>query len=71
MLTLEPYFVYGIKSDTRQNILFESEERIIYPAGGVLVVHSLDDERQQRYIHLRNKQRPLNVICISPKKYKT
>lgn len=68
-LSLEPEFVYGINPDTRQNIFFVSNETIIYPAGGVLVVHSFQHQRQQHYIHLRNKQRPLNVICISPNKY--
>jgi hypothetical protein len=68
-LVLEPAFVYGINPDTLQNIFFASNETIIYPAGGVLVVHNFEHQRQQLYIHLRNKQRPLNVICISPDKY--
>ncbi|XP_065338039.1 cilia- and flagella-associated protein 57 [Cloeon dipterum] len=67
-LALQPHFIYGLKPSTTHNVHFASNECIIYPAGGVLVLHSLQDPRSQKYIHLHNKLKPINAICISPKK---
>ncbi|XP_059470478.1 cilia- and flagella-associated protein 57 [Neocloeon triangulifer] len=67
-LALKPNFIYGLKSSTALNVNFASNEDVIYPAGGVLVLHSLQNPRNQKYIHLHNKLKPLNVLCISPNK---
>ena len=68
VFSLKPSFIYGLNSSTRQNAHFISESQILYPAGGVLVLQALDEAHSQTYIHLRDKQRPLNVVCVSPSK---
>jgi hypothetical protein len=68
VLALNPNFIYGLNSQTKQNAYFLSNDKIIYPSGGVLVIQDLNESHNQTYIHLHDKQRPLNVLSMSPKK---
>jgi hypothetical protein len=63
--TTEPQIFYGLTNGIKGNASYISENEILYPAGGVLIVHDYK-EKLQRYIKLEEKDKHVNFICVSP-----
>jgi hypothetical protein len=63
--TIQPQVFYGLTNDIKGNASYISENEILYPAGGVLILHNYM-QKLQRYIKIPEKQKPINIICVSP-----
>lgn len=62
---LVPKFFFGINTQIKGNVHYITEEEVIYPNGGVLVVHNFPGKRQ-KYIKLPEKGYNVNLIVLSP-----
>ncbi len=49
--TLEPTYVFGLKSDVNDNVHYVDETTVVYPAGSTLVVYNVDT-KTQRFIQV-------------------
>ncbi|PNF35437.1 Cilia- and flagella-associated protein 57 [Cryptotermes secundus] len=63
--TIQPRIFYGLKNGIIGSASYISENEILYPAGGVLIVHNYT-QKLQRYIKLEEKDKHVNIICVSP-----
>ncbi|CAH0405353.1 unnamed protein product [Chilo suppressalis] len=56
---------YGLRTDIQYNAHFLTESEIIYPAGGVIVVHN-HLQKKQKFIRLQDKHKPIKSLVLSP-----
>jgi hypothetical protein len=63
--TIQPRIFYGLTNDIKSNASYISENEILYPAGGVLIIHNYT-QKLQRYVKLEEKDKHVNLICVSP-----
>lgn len=68
--TLKPSFFFGLTTQVNGNCLFLSENEIVYPASGVLVIYDIDQHRQ-KYIHLAEPQKVITAMALCINKYDT
>lgn len=64
---LTPRIFWGLTTSIKGNINYVSDLDVLYPAGGVLVIHNYV-QMTQFYIKLPEPQKVLNIICVSPNK---
>ncbi|XP_054279032.1 cilia- and flagella-associated protein 57-like [Macrosteles quadrilineatus] len=64
---LAPRIFWGLTTSIKGNINYVSDLDVLYPAGGVLVIHNYV-QMTQFYIKLPEPQKVLNIICVSPNK---
>lgn len=63
-VSLQPKFVYGLRSDIKGNVHFLESQEIVYPVAGVIAIHDSKNHKQ-KFLRLSNKSVP-TVIAISP-----
>ncbi|XP_067002116.2 cilia- and flagella-associated protein 57 [Anabrus simplex] len=63
--SLHPHIFYGLKTGIRGNALYLTEHDILYPAGGVLVVHNFT-HKTQKYINLPDRKKVVNILLLNP-----
>lgn len=63
-ITIQPKFVYGLRSDIKGNIHFLENQEVIYPVAGVIAIHDFKLHKQT-FIRLAEHHIP-TVIAISP-----
>ena len=61
----QPRAIFGLKTNVKGNVHFITDEDIIYPAGGVLVCHNIN-QRRQKFIKLNDKGINVTSIIVSP-----
>lgn len=66
--TLKPTFFFGLTTQVNGNCLFLSENEVVYPASGVLVIYDID-RHKQKYIHLAEPQKVITAMALCINKY--
>ncbi|CAG4978626.1 unnamed protein product [Parnassius apollo] len=56
---------YGLRTDIQYNAHFLSDSEIIYPAGGVIVIHN-HLQKKQKFIRLQDKHKPIKSLVLAP-----
>ncbi|XP_075972690.1 testes of unusual size isoform X1 [Anticarsia gemmatalis] len=56
---------YGLRTDIQYNAHYLSESEIIYPAGGVIVIHN-HLQKKQKFIRLQDKHKPIKSLVLAP-----
>ncbi|XP_050681259.1 cilia- and flagella-associated protein 57 isoform X2 [Leptidea sinapis] len=56
---------YGLRSDIQYNAHYLSESEVLYPAGGVIVIHN-HLQKKQKFIRLQDKHKPIKSIVLAP-----
>ncbi|XP_053620233.1 cilia- and flagella-associated protein 57 isoform X1 [Plodia interpunctella] len=56
---------YGLRTDIQFNAHYLTESEIIYPAGGVIVIHN-HLQKKQKFIRLQDKHKPIKSIVLAP-----
>ncbi|XP_049879809.1 cilia- and flagella-associated protein 57 [Pectinophora gossypiella] len=56
---------YGLRTDIQYNAHYLSESEILYPAGGVLVIHN-HLQKKQKFIRLQDKHKPIKSLVLAP-----
>ncbi|KAJ2947907.1 hypothetical protein O0L34_g9698 [Tuta absoluta] len=64
---LSARILYGLRTDIQFNAHFISESEILYPAGGVMVIHN-HLQKKQKFIRLQDKHKPIKSLVLSPNK---
>ncbi|RZF41535.1 hypothetical protein LSTR_LSTR000249 [Laodelphax striatellus] len=64
---LQPHLFLGLNNTIKGNATFITEDDVLYPAGGVLVIHNYL-ERTQRYIKLPRHLNTVSMLVVSPNK---
>nr|CAD7403161.1 unnamed protein product [Timema cristinae] len=64
---LTPRIIFGLKTNIKGTATFITDHEILYPVGGVLSLHNYTQKRQ-RYIKFPDKQKNINIICVSANK---
>ncbi|XP_039288105.1 cilia- and flagella-associated protein 57 isoform X2 [Nilaparvata lugens] len=64
---LEPHMFLGLNPTIKGNATYLTDHNIIYPAGGVLVIHDYV-QQEQKYIKLPDASKVISRIVISPNK---
>lgn len=62
--TLVPKFVFGLTPGLADNCLFLNDEKIIYHATGVLVVHDTSNN-SQKFVHLNEPQKTVTTMSLN------
>lgn len=68
--SLVPKYVYGLTVGLTDNCMFVNEEKIIYPASGVIVVHDTLNDSQE-FVNLKKPQGRITAMDLDIKKYDT
>lgn len=63
-VSLQPKFVFGLRSDIKGNVHFLESQEIVYPVAGVIAIHDYKHHKQ-KFLRLSSKSVP-TVIAISP-----
>lgn len=63
-ITIQPKFVYGLRSDIKGCICFLENHEVIYPVAGVIAIHDFKLHKQ-KFLRLAENHIP-TVIVISP-----
>lgn len=66
--TLKPKFFFGLTTQVNGNCLFLTENDIVYPASGVLVIYNISHHRQ-KYIQLDEPQKVITAMALCINKY--
>ncbi|XP_046965131.1 cilia- and flagella-associated protein 57 [Vanessa cardui] len=56
---------YGLRTDIQYNAHYMTDSEIIYPAGGVIVIHN-HIQKKQKFIRLQDKHKPIKSIVLAP-----
>ncbi|KAM3967911.1 testes of unusual size [Aphomia sociella] len=56
---------YGLRTDIQYNAHYLTESEIIYPAGGVIVIHN-HLQKKQKFIRLQDKHKPIKSLILAP-----
>ncbi|XP_039276040.1 cilia- and flagella-associated protein 57 [Nilaparvata lugens] len=64
---LQPHLFLGLNNTIKGNATFITDDDILYPAGGVLVIHNYLS-RTQRYIKLPRHLNTISMLVVSPNK---
>ncbi|XP_026319729.1 cilia- and flagella-associated protein 57 [Hyposmocoma kahamanoa] len=56
---------YGLRTEIQFNAHYLSESEIIYPAGGVIVIHN-HLQKKQKFIRLQDKHKPIKSLVLAP-----
>lgn len=63
-ISIQPKFVYGLRSDIKGNIHFLENQEVIYPVAGVVAIHDYKTHKQ-KFLRLAVNHKP-TVIALSP-----
>lgn len=63
-ISIQPKFVYGLRSDIKGNIHFLENQEVVYPVAGVIAIHDYK-RHKQTFLRLSDNSTP-TVIAISP-----
>ncbi|XP_045500621.1 cilia- and flagella-associated protein 57 isoform X1 [Colias croceus] len=58
-------FFYGLRTDIQYNAHYLTDSEIIYPAGGVIVIHN-HLQKKQKFIRLQDKHKPIKSLVLAP-----
>ncbi|CAF4793044.1 unnamed protein product [Pieris macdunnoughi] len=56
---------YGLRTDIQYNAHYLTDSEIIYPAGGVIVIHN-HLQKKQKFIRLQDKHKPIKSLVLAP-----
>ncbi|XP_022822197.1 cilia- and flagella-associated protein 57 isoform X2 [Spodoptera litura] len=56
---------YGLSTDIQYNAHYLTESEILYPAGGVIVIHN-HLQKKQKFIRLQDKHKPIKSLVLAP-----
>ncbi|XP_072943065.1 cilia- and flagella-associated protein 57 isoform X1 [Epargyreus clarus] len=56
---------YGLRTDIQYNAHYLTDSDIIYPAGGVIVIHN-HLQKKQKFIRLQDKHKPIKSLVLAP-----
>ncbi|CAB3240040.1 unnamed protein product [Arctia plantaginis] len=56
---------YGLRTDIQYNAHYITESEIVYPAGGVIVIHN-HLQKKQKFIRLQDKRKPIKSLVLAP-----
>ncbi|CAH0727322.1 unnamed protein product, partial [Brenthis ino] len=56
---------YGLRTDIQYNAHYMTDSEIIYPAGGVIVIHN-HIQKKQKFIRLQDKHKPIKSLVLAP-----
>ncbi|XP_039752116.1 cilia- and flagella-associated protein 57 [Pararge aegeria] len=56
---------YGLRTDIQYNAHYMTDSEIIYPAGGVIVIHN-HIQKKQKFIRLQDKHKPIKSLILAP-----
>lgn len=63
-VSIQPKFVYGLRSDIKGNVHFLENQEVVYPVAGVIAIHDFE-RNKQTFLRLSESSLP-TVIAISP-----
>lgn len=63
-VSIQPKFVYGLRSNVVGNIHFTLKGEVIYPVAGVIAIHNYTTQKQ-KFLRLVEHHVP-QIIAISP-----
>lgn len=63
-VSIQPKYVYGLRSDVKGNVHFMENQEVIYPVAGVIAIHDFKQSKQT-FLRLTEKHTP-TVIAVSP-----
>ncbi|KAJ8735588.1 hypothetical protein PYW07_007208 [Mythimna separata] len=56
---------FGLRTDIQYNAHYITESEILYPAGGVIVIHN-HLQKKQKFIRLQDKHKPIKSLVLAP-----
>ncbi|XP_037969047.2 cilia- and flagella-associated protein 57 [Plutella xylostella] len=62
---ISPRIFYGLRTDIQYNAHYITDTEIVYPAGGVLVIHD-HLQKKQKFIKLQDKHKPIKSLVLAP-----
>lgn len=63
-ISIQPKFVYGLRTNIKGNIHFSEKQEVIYPVAGVIAIHDYINQTQ-KFLRLAENN-SATVIAISP-----
>jgi len=66
--SLEPKYFFGLTIGLSNNCLFISDEKLVYHASGVIVIHDYSNN-SQKFVYLNEPQRVITTMDINNNKY--
>lgn len=66
--TLEPNFIFGLTTTLSNSCLFMSDEKIVYHAAGVLVIHDTVNKSQE-YLYPNDRLKVITAMDINKGRY--
>lgn len=63
-VSIQPKYVYGLRSNVTGNIHFSLKGEVIYPVAGVIAIHNFTTQKQ-KFLRLVEHHVP-NILTISP-----
>ncbi|XP_017782730.1 PREDICTED: cilia- and flagella-associated protein 57 [Nicrophorus vespilloides] len=61
---LQPRLLLGLQTRVRGNAHYISDEEVVYPVGGVLCVHNIN-QKKQKFIKMPEKGANISIIAVS------
>lgn len=65
---LEPQYIFGLTVGSGNNCFFLNNDKIVYRASGVLVIHDIPGH-SQRYVYLADSKKTITTMDLSHNKY--
>ncbi|XP_041975861.1 cilia- and flagella-associated protein 57 isoform X1 [Aricia agestis] len=56
---------FGLRTDIQYNAHYLSDSEVLYPAGGVIVIHN-HLQKKQKFIKLQDKHKPIKSLVLAP-----
>lgn len=63
-VSIQPKYVFGLRSNVKGNIHFSLKEEVIYPVAGVIAIHNFTSHKQ-KFLRLVENHVP-KIMTISP-----
>jgi len=66
--SLEPKYFFGLTTGLSNNCLFLNDEKLVYHASGVIVLHDYSNN-SQKFIYLNEPQKVITTMDINNNRY--
>lgn len=66
--SLEPKYFFGLTTGLSNNCLFLNDEKLVYHASGVIVIHDYSNN-SQKFVYLNEPQKVITTMDINNNKY--
>jgi len=67
--SVEPKYFFGLTTGLSNNCLFLNDEKLVYHASGVIVIHDYSNN-SQKFVYLNEPQKVITTMDINNNKYK-